>query len=781
MRLKSIYISVMLLIIFVFSVFYRIRLNTNPEYYDPRDPTAFYWTENALQYHYAELIANGKSIPAYDSKLQAPEGVKIFENLTILMEYPCGWLYRLLRLKEKNILFHTWTISYIAICASLGIFAIYLLCQSLGINYNYSILAGALLSFSLVSVGRSTFGFLNEDFALPFFILGLAGYLYAIKKPRYFIIFSMISGGCFLISLCSWHFSRFMFLALISISILNIWIFEKGSRIKENAMVIFYTLVIPFIGSLIVPVLRSRLYFLSIPFAFGLGAVLGIIIFYKETDREMIYSRNGWLAIATGLLFFLASILFTGLLKTETEYIHVWSLIINKIKFLGVKPSEPEVLDYPARSLWIEAFNSPHLVVLFKNLFPVIIPAIFGFVYLLKKQWGISNIRLFLLLSIIFFLSFLAIERMGVVNNYFIVGLAISPSIFLTKRRDFYKYLFFIGLIIIILFNFYQGYHLHNPTGYIKRLRKLFGSESGEVYNWRLNNVEVVRYIKFKTPENSIFLSSFGVGPLIFTYAQRAIVLQPKFEVKGSQKLVKDFFDAIYNSEENFYNLCKKWKVNYFLYDVKILLDNSTNGARWIAGKTKIHQNSSAFLMHYFPQRLKHFQLVYQNSFYRLYRVLSSNEIPVSKDFLYQPIYDLKTFGNQSEDAEFFDDRFTKGIIDRLMQAKVLLQKANSILIKDPNEACRLMNKSIELYPSLIGSLTTMGIASALAGRVGMGIAFCQKEVEANPLYPAAHYNLAYCLYLKGDITEAINELKETLLLEPNFTPAQEMLRQLQE
>ncbi len=783
MNSRIIIIGIALFAIYLISIWYRVRLGKYQDYYDSTDPTAYYWTENALQYHYAELIAQGKSIPAFDPKLQAPEGVKIFENLTILMEYPCGWLYRFLRLKEKNILFHTWTIIFIAGCASLGIFAIYLLSRSLGINHFYSILAGLLSNFSLVGVGRSTFGFLNEDFALPFIIFGLANYFFAINNSKNRIIFSVLSGICFLISLCSWHFSRFIFLTIVLVSVFNLWLFEKGKRIKENAFVLFFVLLIPFLGSLLVPVLRTRLYFISTPFALGFGTILGIILFKQKTERPLIFSSQGLYSIAIAFVFFIASIIITGILKTETEYLHVWSLLINKIKFFGIKPSNPELLDYPARSLWIEAFNSPHCVSFFKNLFPIIIPAIFGFIHLLKNRFSESVIRLLLALCIIFFLSYLLIERMGVVNNYFISILSVLVrTIKLKKGQIFNKYLTPIILMIIFLFNFYQGYHLHNPTGYIRLLRNIFGNETAqETYNWRLNNVELVRYIKYKTPENAIFLSSFGAGPLIFTYAYRAIVLQPKFEVKDCQNRVKEFLESIYSSEDDFYNLCKKYKVNYFLYDSKILLDNSRDGSRWVAAKTKIKPENVAFLFHFFPEDLKHFELVYQNNYYRLYRVIKENETKTFLNFVYQPIYDLKAFGNQTKEIEFFDDRYTKDIIERIKKAKILLKRANAILIKNPELAYQLMEKSIALYPALIGSATTFGIACALSGRIDMGLSLCQKEVEINPLLPLGHYNLAYCLYLKNDIKGAIGELKESLRLDPNFSPAREMLKQLED
>ncbi len=782
MNFKKIFIIITLLAIYSISMQYRIRLSKHPEYYDPDDPTAFYWTENALQYHYAELVGSGKSIPTFDPNLQAPEGVKIFENLTILMEYPCGWLYRLLKLKQRNILFHTWAIVFIAGCASLSTFAIYLLSRAIGINHFYSIIAGLIFNFSLVAVGRSTFGFLNEDFSLPFIICGIAGYFYALKKPEKKIFFSILSGLLFLISLCSWHFSRFVFFAFILISIFNLVIFEKGSMIKEKAIVLFYTLLVPFLGSFFVPVLKSRLYFTSAPFALGFGLILGIFLFAPKSDKSLASSLPGWYSIIISLVFFIVSIIISKSLNIEAEYVHVWSLIINKIKFFGIKPNTSELLDYPARSLWIEAFNSPHPVSLFKDLFPIIIPAVFGFIHLSKRRFSESIIRIFIFLSILFFLSYILIQRLGIVNNYFIsiLGVVIG-TIKLNKNQKLYKYLIPSIMVLIFLFNFYQGYNLHNPTRYIKLLNTIFGNETeNEIYNWRINNVELVRYVKYKTPEDAIFVSSFGAGPLIFTYAHRAIVLQPKFEVKNCQQRVREFFEAVYGTEDDFYYFCKKYKIDYFLYDIKILLDNSRNGGRWIAGKSKVATNSVVFLMQFFPDDLKHFALVYQNNFYRLYRVVDENTTKPFLNFAYHPIYDLKAFGNQTKEIEFFDDRYTSEIIERVRKAKSLLQQANAILIKNPERASQMMEKSINLYPSLIGSATTLGIACALTGRIEKGLELCKKEVEINPLFPLGHYNLAYCLYLNNDLDGAIKELKETLKLDPNFSPAHEMLKQLQ-
>ncbi len=782
MKPKNFIVFVILIAIYCISIVYRTRLSKNPEYYDPHDPTAFYWTENALQYHYAELVANGYPVPDFDPKLHAPEGVRLFENLTIMMEYPCGWLYRFLKLKEKKILFHTWTIFFIAGLASLGIFGVYLICRAIGVNELYAIFASLLSNFSLVAVGRSTFGFLNEDFALPFILLGIAFYLYALSSVNKKSFLSIISGLCFLISLGSWHFSRFIFFTIIGVSVLILWLFESIPwRRNNSALVLFCLLLVPFAGSFLIPVLRNRLFFLSPGFFLGFGACLGIFFTKPENKKPLFFSFQGWLAIIPALIFFATGILLSRILSTEADYIHVWSLIMNKIKFFGIKPVDPELLDYPARSLWIEAFNSPHPVSLFKNLFPVIVPALFGFLHLIKKQWSDNHIKILILLSLVFLLSYLAIERMGVVNNYFVAVLAVASTMMDSgKAKRLWKTFMLVLLTGIFIFNFYQGYHLHETTTYTKSLRRIFGSETEEfVYNWRLNNLELVRFIRFMTPQDAIFLSSVGVGPLIFTYADRAIALQPKYEVKNCQKRVQEFLNAAYGTEEDLFNLCRKWQIDYFVYDTKLLLDNSHNGSRWVAGRKSVSTNAAVYLLHFFPEELKYFELVYESNFYRVFRVLLTGKKPEVKIPYHQSVYDLKSYGNQARANEFFDDSYTKKVLLNITEAKYLLQKAHNLLQADPKKATLLMEKSRALYPDLIGSAATAGIAYALTDRLEYGLMLCQQEVKMNPLYPLGHYNLAYCFYLKGDIASAIQELQETLRLDSSFVAAREMLNSL--
>ncbi len=48
-------------------------------YYDTYDETNLHFTENAVQYRYAKMIAKGEGIPETDTRIQHPEGVRVAE------------------------------------------------------------------------------------------------------------------------------------------------------------------------------------------------------------------------------------------------------------------------------------------------------------------------------------------------------------------------------------------------------------------------------------------------------------------------------------------------------------------------------------------------------------------------------------------------------------------------------------------------------------------------------------------------------------------------------
>ena len=772
---------VILAAIYLGAALYRVRADTNPEFYEARNPTAFYWTENAVQYHYAELVSQGRKIPDFDPKLQAPEGVKVFENLTIGMEYPCGGLYRWLGLRNHGVRFHTFTIYFMAFFAGLTVFALYGCGRALGFSRPYALLAAGLASFSYVSIGRSIQGFLNEDFSLPLFFLGLAFYLKALRARPGFPWEAFATGLFFGLSLASWHFARFLFLGFIACACVNLWVFTRDpADRRRQADVLLGLTIFPLLACFIAPVLRTRGFFFAPAFALAWGAVLGNRIFPDPENRPAVGFGRGWRQIGLALFLVSASVVLSRVMKLEADYVHVWSLLWNKLKFFGGKPMTPGQIDFPARALWIEAFNSPSPKIFFLEFFPLVAAAVLGVAFGLRRNIGRSGTRMILILAAMFFAGYLGIERMGLIANFFIALLAAGLGLGLDKTRARPRRTAGVLILAAVLaFNFYQGFRIHETTGYSKTLSGIFGPEPPELPNWRINNLDLVNYVRHELSPTARFLARYSVGPMLFAYAGQAIALQPKFEVRGSRERVAEYYRGIYGSEDDLYQLCRKWRIEFFLCDLRILLDAGRDSDRWVADRLVIAKDRAAFRLHFAPESLRHFELVYQNSNFRLYRVLNPGETPELRDFPPSAVYDLNEYGGQVIDNQPFDDQWNMALADRIGRAFRLINRGQNLLETDPAAAVSLLGEARVLYPNLIGEATVLGAAEVVSGRVKEGLALCRQEVADNPYFALARYNLAYALYRNDEDEAARIELDRCLILDPDFAPARDMRREL--
>jgi tetratricopeptide (TPR) repeat protein len=294
-----------------------------------------------------------------------------------------------------------------------------------------------------------------------------------------------------------------------------------------------------------------------------------------------------------------------------------------------------------------------------------------------------------------------------------------------------------------------------------------------------VNNLDLLQYVRREQPRTAVFLARYSVGPVLFAYADQAIALQPKFEVRGSRERVAEYYRGIYGSEEDLFGLCRKWRIDYVLYDLRILLDAGRDSDRWVADRLVVAKDCVAFLLHFAPERLRHFELVHQNSNYRLYRVLGPDDTPELRVFPPSAVYELKEYGGQMIDNRPFDDQWNLALAERIRRAFRLIEQGQKALGEEPSAARRLLLKARELYPNLIGEATVLGMAEVLLGRVREGLELCRQEVADNPSFALARYNLAYALYRSDDYQGARAELEQCLMLDPGFEPAKEMIKAL--
>jgi hypothetical protein len=82
--------------------------------------------------------------------------------------------------------------------------------------------------------------------------------------------------------------------------------------------------------------------------------------------------------------------------------------------------------------------------------------------------------------------------------------------------------------------------------------------------------------------------------------------------------------DAIYGSEERFYEFARKYGADYFVYDVGFLYDGMES-RRYKADKLgPLDPNCAAELFQNHPERLRHFRLEMASGRFAIFRVLTS-------------------------------------------------------------------------------------------------------------------------------------------------------------
>ena len=157
---------------------------------------------------------------------------------------------------------------------------------------------------------------------------------------------------------------------------------------------------------------------------------------------------------------------------------------------------------------------------------------------------------------------------------------------------------------------------------------------------------DVVDWAKNASEKDKAFLCEFVLSPSILTYANRPINQHCFFESAMRQKY-REFSEVLFKSEEEFYQFCQKYKTTYFVYNAHMLLRDDPNMSfRYITANMGWDSNWAAYRFHFQPESLRHFKLVHQTFFIRIYQVLEPGQTPEgwNQNQSYSPLFDEALF-----------------------------------------------------------------------------------------------------------------------------------------
>ncbi|MEQ1920038.1 MAG: hypothetical protein ABL955_12645, partial [Elusimicrobiota bacterium] len=531
--------------------FLKVNYSKTQQAYDPHDETAYYWSESAFQYRYAKLIGEGKKIPPVDIDAQYPEGVATSRDLTLLMEQTTGLAYRLVN-TVYPLPFRDFVVYFISFVSSLSILVFYFAAVQISESYLYAALMTAVYTFNPASWTRFIANYVYEGFAMPWLFLGFAALLVVLngkEKAREAAIgYSILAGVSICIGLLSWHFARFYLLVLVVAVIINYFIVFNDTR--ASAIVVEAAQIIAaccFLVGILSPMLRQNAFATSPPMLmlYILAVTQGVRVRYG-------LSRIPCLAIYATAVVLIASAINYLTLSDASPYGHVYSIFIYKLVNFLQKPADPRLLPMDARLLWVNPFNSPalsHVVYLFFPLALVLVGVLpIKTASAHQPRTGTltspSNSREIItaLVALAFLALYLLVDRLLGLAIFFLALYSLQAMVKqIRSRMILLTLLLFMGLgetakafladsRYNLLYTFTQKLPLPNAVP--------FGEFS--------HKKSLLEWISSNTRPGDRFLSGIGVAPQILTYANRPIILQPKFESSGMRAKYAEFLRALY-------------------------------------------------------------------------------------------------------------------------------------------------------------------------------------------------------------------------------------------
>ncbi len=620
-------IYVLLLLLFIAAVQDKNYQYSTREVYRLPDDAGAFWTEAAFHYRHARMVKEGIGLPSLDKQIQYPEGIEVWKYCTPVMDWFYGTLYR--AGLDFGLSFQRFVVEAQHVWSTLSLFAIFLGGLALWRNHWGALLAAAFYAFSLGHMDRSSL-YLRENFALPLLWLHLALLLMAARsKTKSKNIWLSLGSSSFLIlAFASWHVSRFYFLLLIGGLIVTQLPLRGKSIIKEEHFqnirrTLLIMTVANILAGLLLPMLKVT-HFLYDPAMMMSYALL--LSYYLLPRMSRLKGRTFFLvSIVILAIFFSTSY---ALQRAEGSYSHVEELLKAKIHFLGILPEDPSLLSFEARAMWNGPFKSPSLEYFLLVALPGIL--LLGLVVVMMvKDWrqdkGNRLAVLIAFLALLSIMGFMLVLRAHVLMHIPIAMLATRMGFSKLKKYQIAGILVLAGFIVAHVFLLMSSrITVMQPSAAILR--------------------SLTHYIQQETSEDAVFACEFNLGPTVACDADRAVLLQSKFENRTIRKKVQELYEAIFEDEETLLKVCQKYGATHFILGADTVLNTSKESMRYLSGKRNITKKMVAYQMHFDESQLQHFQIVFQNVQYRIFQIGDETAPPLPPD-QYWPIWDAKVLG----------------------------------------------------------------------------------------------------------------------------------------
>lgn len=724
MNLPGYAIRIILVILFFVAVGARFA-STN------RSTYPYFKGASAMNYRNVIAVAEGRDLDGNTKKSNWPEGYRPARVRAAGVAYLAGYSFRLAKyLSEIDA--RKFCRRFLVLFFALTVFTIYAITFNLWRSQSAGLLAAFLVGLfpPLLEVTNGK-TFTQVPFALVLVTLHLLLLQKYAKDSSWKKVFASSAIVFFL--LATWDIALYYVVAVVCIAVLFFPL-----RLEQKRWLAAVHLIAFIAAAFSVPHLKELRAAFSWQAAFLVASCWYAFVPGRLTGRF----KAVIFVVLVGAAITVAA---TPLRAGAEESVPGLKYVYYRLRFLFEKPYDPQMLPPVVRYLWSADHASPSAHALLNLFFPLLffVPAIVMTIRssLLQDEPGtLVRRRVIVALGVAGAgcLMFL-IDRSAVA----LASVAVMPTLglgmigFHTQLKSRGPFLA-VGAFLILI-QLLSPLSAANTTLQIAK-RTGVAHQDKSTFLWvSLENTdrELIRFVASRTSVSNPFLGHPDITAVLLAFSGRTSVLLPGgYSHHRAQKHV-DLVSYLYGDEEKLYARCRELDIKYVLYSIDYLLDSSRCGPAYLAGVTAAPENCTAVAMHFSPESLTHFNLVYENHHYRLYKVTDEIEPIFATD--HPPVYQREILEKNGDTYESFHDR--------IIQLMLAFSRAQAVMA-DGNyaDALHLLSWCIQQAPHYTNARIALGSTLLELDRFEEAREVLLSVIRYAPDNPLALYYAAYAL-----------------------------------
>ncbi len=534
------------------------------------DPIGLLRTDPALIYYISERIVDAGGIPPADfradPRVESPLLTDLPGMFTVGQEFLVAWGYLML---GGSVPLHVVALYLMIVVASLAVVGVAGFARELTGMRVWGCLAGLLYIITAGSYRTPGYILVREDLSFPLFALHL--YLLARAARVRSAVSVVLAALAVTLALATWHAMSFVF--ALEVVCVFAWYLRTGDGPLRTKNSVFFPLVLA-IGSMLVPVLHSKLFLLSLPMQmlFVMYAVPRLPI-ARRSGESGGNLRSASISLVLLLLLAAGCAALRGTLAPGVgDYAHVMDMMLAKVRNLGRLPTDPNELSYGARLLWqgIFATGSPFLLAKYLGVLVLIAPL--ALLTQVEPWWrgrradADARAAVTVALGVVTLGLALLVERLIALAALLlpVVTVLFLASRFTKRARAWWVVGALVAqmLVALVAFDHAALRDWYHPIV----VQQLGGT---------------IRYMQQHLEEEGSVAADFVTSSAVLAHTDHAVVLQPKYETARSRARIERFVVGLYHESPAAFAhvLRSEFQARYLLIDAGFL-----RGVRYEAG-----------------------------------------------------------------------------------------------------------------------------------------------------------------------------------------------------